>query len=61
MKKVNSEKYTCLEIFARQLAEGGKIRVLSGNADGSQTMVEKPAGRNYFAWLKIPLNEDTDY
>lgn len=61
MKKVNSAKYTCLEIFARQLAEGGKIRVLSGNADGSQTMVEKLAGKNYFAWLKIPLKEDTDY
>lgn len=61
MKKVNSAKYTCLEIFARQLAEGGKIRVLSGNVDGSQTIVEKPAGKNYFAWLKIPLKEDTDY
>ena len=40
MKKINSANYTCLEIFARQLAEDGKIRVLSGNADGSRTIVE---------------------
>lgn len=61
MKKINSAKYTCLEIFARQLAEGGKIRVLTGNADGSRTIVEKPASRNHFAWLKIPLKEHTEY
>ena len=25
MKKVNSAKYTCLEIFARQTADGGRV------------------------------------
>lgn len=61
MKKVNSAKYTCLEIFARQTADGGRVRVLTWNADGYGETLEKPAGRNYFAWLKIPLKEDTDY
>ena len=29
MKKVNTKNHTCLEIFAKQTADGGKIRVLS--------------------------------
>lgn len=44
MKKVNTKNHTCLEIFAKQTADGGKIRVLSRNADGSVQSVEKPAG-----------------
>ena len=61
MKKVNSVKYTCLEVFARQTADGGRVRVLTRKADGSRETLEKPAGANYFAWLKIPLREDTEY
>ena len=61
MKKINTQQYTCLEVFARQTAEGGRICVLTGNADGSLTTAEKPAGRNHFAWLKMPLQPDTDY
>lgn len=61
MKKVNTKKYTCLEIFAKQTAEGGRILVLTRNADGSQSAAEKLAGRGYFAWLKIPVRQNTDY
>lgn len=61
MKKVNSANYTCLEVFARQTADGGRVRVLTRNADGSRETLEKLADANYFAWLKIPLREDTEY
>ena len=60
-KKVNSMKYTCLEIFARQTADGGRVCVLTRNDDGSREILEKPAGRNCFAWLKISLEEHTEY
>lgn len=61
MTKVNTGNHTCLEIFAKQTADGGRIRVLSANADGSRQSVEKPAGRTYFSWIKIPLEKRTDY
>lgn len=66
---MNTGQYTCLEIFAKQTAEGGLVRVLPGKhggilgktkADGSDGM-EQAAGKTYYAWLKFQLEPDTDY
>lgn len=54
---MNTGRYTCLEIFAKQTAPGGKVRVLSG----TQESMEQAAGGAYYAWLKFSLKPDTDY
>lgn len=54
---MNTGQYTCLEIFAKQTASGGRVRVVS-EIQGNQ---EKEAGSTYYAWLKFCLEPYTDY
>lgn len=54
---MNTGQYTCLEIFARQTARGGKVRVIL-EAQESQ---EKMAGNTYYAWLKFSLQPNMEY
>lgn len=54
---MNTGQYTCLEIFAKQTAPKGRVRVLSE----SQESLEKEAGSTYYAWLKFSLKPDTEY
>lgn len=54
---MNTGQYTCLEIFAKQTAPGGSVRVFSEMQEG----LEKAAGATYYAWLKFILRPDTEY
>ena len=54
---MNTGQYTCLEIFAKQTAAGGRVRVLSK----TQETLEQAAGGAYYAWLKFSLKPDTEY
>ncbi len=54
---MNTGKYTCLELFAKQTAPGGRVRVLSDTRESQ----EKAAGGSYHAWLKFSLCPDTEY
>ena len=56
-ESMNTGQYTCLEIFAKQTAPKGRVRVLSE----SQESLEKEAGSTYYAWLKFSLKPDTEY
>lgn len=54
---MNTGKYTCLELFAKQTAPGGRVRVLSDTRESQ----EKAAGSSYYVWLKFSLCPDTEY
>ena len=54
---MNTGRYTCLEIFAKAVEDGGKIKVISGQA-GS---MEQAGMKSYHAWLKFPVETETDY
>lgn len=54
---MNTGQYTCLEIFAKQTAPGGRVRVFSQ----TQESLEQAAGSTYYAWLKFSLQPDTEY
>ena len=60
---MNTEKYTCLEIFAKQTAKGGKVTVRPENqADGAGlSVMEQAAGETCYAWLKFRVQPDTEY
>lgn len=54
---MNTGQYTCLEIFAKQTAPGGSVRVISEMRE----RLEKAAGSTYYAWLKFSLEKNTEY
>lgn len=66
---MNTGQYTCLEIFAKQTAAGGLVRVFpvkhvssGGENDGEgQNSMVQAAGKTYHAWLKFQVQQDTDY
>ncbi len=53
---MNTGNYTKLEIFARALGAGGGIRVLSGREECRES-----AGNAYYRWIKIPVEQNTEY
>ncbi len=54
---MNTGPYTCLEIFAKENAALGSVRLLAEN----QAFIEKPAGKASYAWLKFNLQPYTEY
>ncbi len=54
---MNTQQYTCLEIFARAREKGGKIKVVSAQRNS----MEKEAETAYYTWLKFPVEPDTEY
>lgn len=54
---MNTEKYTCLEIFAKAKMEGGKIRLVSGKG----SIMEKEASSVFYTWMKFPVEQGMEY
>lgn len=54
---MNTEKYTCLEIFAKAKTGGGKIRLVSGKG----SIVEKEAFSVFYTWMKVPVEQGMEY
>ncbi len=60
---MNTGKYTCLEIFAKQTAKDGRVIVCpEKQADGAGlSVMEQAAGETYYAWLKFQVQPDAEY
>lgn len=58
---MNTGQYTCLEIFAKQTAKGGKVTVIPQNQTDGSGIMEQAAGTAYHAWLKFQVQPDTEY
>ncbi len=58
---MNTGNYAMLEVFARALQPGGKIRVVSEAISVSEKCREFPVEQGYYRWLKIPVETDTEY
>ena len=54
---MNTGNYTMLELFAKALQPGGVVRVVSGAGDCREFL----AGKAYYRWMKIPVEQDTEY
>ncbi len=54
---MNTERYTCLEIFAKAKAEGGKISLVSGKGE----KMEKEASPVFYTWMKFSVEQNTEY
>lgn len=54
---MNTGKYRKLEIFAKSIQAGGSIRVISGDGECRKF----PGGKAYYKWLKVPVDENTEY
>lgn len=61
--RMNTEQYTCLEIFARQTAEDGKVAVFPKKPTDAEELpvMEQAAGKTYHAWLKFQVQPHTEY
>ncbi|GFI31448.1 MAG: glycoside hydrolase family 32 protein [Lachnospiraceae bacterium] len=69
---MNTGGYTKLEIFARAVQPGGKIRVISIKNSRQEGAVQERASAlencrevlvesGYYRWLKLPMEQDTEY
>ncbi len=70
---MNTGDYTRLEIFARAVQPGGKILVISGESGRQNAGSEKgltsaleirrevPVESGYYRWLKLPVEQNTEY
>lgn len=54
---MNTEKYTRLEIFAKALRERGSVHVISSGGEHQKI----PGGKNYYKWVQVPVEKNTEY